>query len=511
MYWGANIAAQDIVSGEATPTDPTVPSLTPSLEFVLPTVDPASLYTPTVEVISPTLEVITPTADAATPTETPLVEAPTTVPTFTLDAVLPTESLETATATLAEIMPILTTEGTATNEATSTASLSPTLTATSAAPEPPMTLLLEETFESGTTYTWRLGAGWLIASDSVGQVLAVSNSSEPTTFAFDNLLNVALESRLLLESGMARFSIRQTADGAYSLLLDTNGQLALFWRDQLIGSSTLPTFDSTLWHTVRIAAVDGLVRVTIDGVEWFALPDVSTGLPGTVSFANAGGSMKVDDLRIFLSAVELAALTAKAQVTATPSPMPLPSFPQPTPEGLFTSLSSGGPNDCIRDNVSTHIDEEFAYIAPGDPDGICEAIEYSRVTPTAPLYPYPSYPIFLDSGTYTLQRTLVIHKSVAFIGRGVDITIITQVNNSNQMAGLVTINNNAAVNFTDFTFSGGLAINDTFGATQGGAIRMYSGYLSLVDMKFANNQASRFGGGNSNRRNCGCSRANNYE
>jgi predicted outer membrane repeat protein len=358
-----------------------------------------------------------------------------------------------------------------------------------------MSLLIEETFESGTTYTWRLGAGWLITPVSTGQVLGVTNSSEPTTFVYDNLLNVALESRLLLESGMARFSIRQTSDGAYSLLLDVNGQLALFWRDQLIGSATLPTFDATLWHTVRIAAVDGLVRITIDGVEWLALPDVSNGLPGTVSFANAGGTMKVDDLRIFLSSAELVALTAKAQVTPTPSPIPLPSLPQATPIGGGGISTMSATNfDCIRDNATTYIDKEFAYIAPGDADGICEAVEYNDTVLTNPLYPYVSYPVFLDTGTYTLQRTLVIDRSVSFYGRKVDLTILTQNSNPSVMAGILTINNNASVHFEDFTFSGGRATNVATSSLSGGAILMYNGKLSLRDMKFTNNQATSQGG-----------------
>jgi len=116
---------------------------------------------------------------------------------------------------------------------------SPTLTTSvtlpAISPEPPLTELFTDHFDSGALYLWTLGAGWGLVPSEGGQALSVTNSDAPVTFVHNSLSDVAVQARFLFEAGKARLSLRQSEAGSYAAELSATGLVELHRGTQLIG------------------------------------------------------------------------------------------------------------------------------------------------------------------------------------------------------------------------------------------------------------------------------------
>lgn len=292
-------------------------------------------------------------SETATATETPTLtltwtETPTTVPTDT--ATETTTAIETPTETPTATFTEGTTES-ATFESTQTASPTaflietPTETATSDfftpspsetatetatatqpayAPEPPLTELFTDNFDTGALYLWTLGAGWGLVPNEGGQALQVTNSDEAVAFVYDNLTNVATQVRFIMTTGLARLSIRQSEAGAYTALIDMNGQVGLYRGSQLIGSAAVSPTTTGQSRTVRISAMENIVRLSIDGIEVIAVADAIPLPPGTISIAGIGvgeNTLTIDDFALWIATSDLV-LTPSPTATATLPPAP---------------------------------------------------------------------------------------------------------------------------------------------------------------------------------------------
>ncbi|MBI5671454.1 MAG: type 4a pilus biogenesis protein PilO [Chloroflexi bacterium] len=166
--------------------------------------------------------------------------------------------------------------------------------------EPPLNLIYSDTFDTGDLTAWKLGTGWQLVTVEDGKALEISNGVEPVVFAQTNLLDSAAQARFFLQGGSARLSIRQSVEGAYTAVLDSSGQVALYRSGVLVESANTAPSSINRWRTMRLSAVQGIVRVTVDEVERIAVQDDAKLPPGTVSFALIGiGSLRVDDVRIW--------------------------------------------------------------------------------------------------------------------------------------------------------------------------------------------------------------------
>jgi hypothetical protein len=153
---------------------------------------------------------------------------------------------------------------------------------TTAAPlptEPPLFLLLHDTFDTGELPLWTLGAGWVLVPSEGGLALQGSGS-EAVTFVHNTLGDVVVQARFLMSAGGARLSVRQSAAGAYTASLDVNGQVALYRGDVLLGAATVSPIAAGQWRVLRLSAIGGALRVAVDGVEVIAVID-SNPLPAT--------------------------------------------------------------------------------------------------------------------------------------------------------------------------------------------------------------------------------------
>ncbi len=187
-------------------------------------------------------------------------------------------------------------------------------------PEISWQLLFTDSFddEGYTANYWQVGAGWEQSSDGVGQVFQVSDSEAPVTYVNDTSPDVVAQVRFLLNSGAARLSVRVSSVGAYHADLYPNGLLTLSRADTQLTLTVLTDMNPTEWHTLRVAAMGGLLRVAVDGATVLETQDASPLPAGTVSFAGhhlGSTPLLVDDF----------ALWTASPITPTETPVPYPS------------------------------------------------------------------------------------------------------------------------------------------------------------------------------------------
>lgn len=95
----------------------------------------------------------------------------------------------------------------------------------------------------------------------------------PTRSARENYYNVAVQVSLRIDSGAARFLVRQSSVGDYRVTLDSNGLVTLSKQGATLGSFTVNPVIPGQWRTLRFAVSDGTLRVTVDGVEIITVRD----------------------------------------------------------------------------------------------------------------------------------------------------------------------------------------------------------------------------------------------
>jgi len=231
-------------------------------------------------------------ATAEATSDTPTEEIPTATPPVPILEItaeptpLPTESPP------AEATPEITLEPTTvTPEITSEAPQIP--------PEPPLNLGLTVNFDAALN-GWILGPGW----SHNGSALQLIDSDQAASPKANMIQNLAVQVRTQIQSGALRLNIRHGSSGSYSTVFGADGRLELYRAGILLQSAQLnPPGDG--WHTVRISAVDNIVRAAVDGEEILVYSDASPLTPGGISFAGSGiSTLQIDDLEIWVAGGE---------------------------------------------------------------------------------------------------------------------------------------------------------------------------------------------------------------
>ncbi|MBZ0303188.1 MAG: hypothetical protein K8J31_25800, partial [Anaerolineae bacterium] len=165
----------------------------------------------------------------------------------------------------------------------------------------PLNLLYVDTFDAGVLYAWEVGPFWSFTSEGGGQALEVTGSNAPVTFRYSTLRDAAVQARFKLDEGSARLSLRESEAGNYTAVLDpTDHTVRLYRKDVLIQSAELPADSAAIWHTVQLSAIEDIVRLVVDQVEYIAIRDLAQLPPGTASFALVGtGTLRVDDFMLW--------------------------------------------------------------------------------------------------------------------------------------------------------------------------------------------------------------------
>lgn len=200
-------------------------------------------------------------------------------------------------------------------------------------------MVINDPFDSGDLSHWTLGAGWQLVASENGQALQVSGSDEAATLLQNTLGDRAAQMRVLMNTGLARLSLRQSEAGAYTLVLDMNGSVSLYRNTQQIGAAQVSPTIQRQWRIVRLSVIGSVLRVAVDGIEVIAMQDAAPLPPGTLSFGGYGlteGALRVDDVVVWVPV---------GTETATETPTDVATLASPTTEPELNMLFNEGFDD----------------------------------------------------------------------------------------------------------------------------------------------------------------------
>lgn len=294
--------------------------------------------TPEVQVeptIEPTATPLPPTAvPTEQPTSTPVVE-----PSHT--PVVPTET--PVAETTAEVTPEVTDEVTVPTEtpiATATATVEPT--ATDYPSEPELALALSSTFDGPENY-WTLDPGWVLTTADDGSgVVSIGAVQTNALAAYIPVMNAAVEARFRLDGGTFVVGVQKSSVASYEARVTADGDVTLYRGALAFGSAKIEPFALDEWHTVRLSAMNGVLRVAVDGATLITTHDDVTLPPGAVYFGSAGDNplaqILVDSIEIRVPVGELFLLPTP-QPTAAPTEIEVTeeATPEVTEEPVVTS------------------------------------------------------------------------------------------------------------------------------------------------------------------------------
>src|SRR5690606_28650022 len=153
-------------------------------------------------------------------------------------------------------------------------------------PDPVLAGLITDTFDSGDLSNWSFKeAGWALVPHDAGRALHVFNTHAHARLIHTDRLNMAVEIAVLLNHGDARLSVRHSAAGSYTVTLKASGNVNLYRANELMASAQVAPSAPDQWRTLRLSAIQDVLRVRVDGIEVIAIRDDSMLPPGGVSLS----------------------------------------------------------------------------------------------------------------------------------------------------------------------------------------------------------------------------------
>jgi CSLREA domain-containing protein/uncharacterized repeat protein (TIGR01451 family) len=193
-------------------------------------------------------------------------------------------------------------------------------------PEPKLGLLGSDTFDTQPLMGWNNGPGWAFVPHDSGLGLQIFNSNQPIVWVHADLYNIVAQASFQNTNGDAQVSVRVSGAGSYTLSLNAVGQVSLLRAGQLFSSATVAPTGAGQWRSLRLSAIGGMLRASIDGTEVIALEDIAPLPPGAITLGGWFSSIsdqaelpqntvQVDDFAVYIPVEEL------PLSTATPSPI----------------------------------------------------------------------------------------------------------------------------------------------------------------------------------------------
>ncbi|MCB9453325.1 MAG: hypothetical protein H6672_17985 [Anaerolineaceae bacterium] len=281
--------------------------------------------------------------------------------------------------------------------ATPTAEVTVTPTPTALPPEPPLELIFTDNFDSGETLLWTLtGAAGFVPSEG-GQALQIETGGK-VTFVNPNVNEAAVAARVQVQTGAVRLNLRESTEGRYTAVLSADGTVSLYRNDVLLGANSIAPLTPDGWRTLRLSALEGVVRVSVDSLEVIAVPDTSPLPPGTIAFV-ADGLALVDDFGLWIPVM-----------TALSTPFSTDQSIVPTP-----ALEIGA------NFVAPQINTTSVDITVNTVLGIITSMEAANRNPGVP------YIIRIEPGTYEFNyrgSDQTSWNALPAIQNGVDVTLV---------------------------------------------------------------------------------------
>jgi len=294
-------ADETLASTEIATTEPTIIDLTET-----PTLEPTATLSETSTEIPFSTE--TPTA---IPTEIPTQQATSEV-TLEITQVATVESTPegSATATIDSSMPTSSPTATATSESF-IPELPLSMTPSVLFPEQKMEMFFSDVFNGGDDLAgWQLEEGWSFVEFENGQALKMP-SDRKASFLSQPLYNLSVQANLAFNAGLVSLSIRQSNLGSYTVVLGLDGQLALYRAGTLLAFNSVTPSISGQRRVLAIAAIENVLRVSIDDVEVITAMDTSPLPAGNIAFMGSGNGtdgLLIDNVQVNVVSAELSAL-----------------------------------------------------------------------------------------------------------------------------------------------------------------------------------------------------------
>lgn len=353
--------------------------------------------------------------------------------------------------------------------------------------EPALQLLVREFFDNGDISPWNMAANWSLVPSESGSALASNYSDGPLEYQKMSFYSLAVQARFLFESGSLSFRLRNSSAGQYSVVLDASGSLALYRGDTLLQSAQVSANTSGQWRIIRISAVEGTLRVSLDNLEVLSFADTDPLPAGSISIkASADTQLLFDDFFVWVPQAEIANYPSPtAYAPIIPSPLPptavplvdmsntikdLSAFPPPSQEQLSAGnqlLSTLG-----NDNFSGSVNIAALPYTVSD-NTIADTLESNEDIPTC------GYGM---SNTVWFTLTPSVNATYSFSTAGSDFDTIVGVYTGSSVDNLTQLSCNDDVSTTNLTsyLTVNLVSGTSYQIQVGGFNGRYGNYSLLV-------------------------------
>jgi subtilisin family serine protease len=168
--------------------------------------------------------------------------------------------------------------------------------------EPPVRLLARALLNGGDVEQWQIGGGWsVVPSDGGGALSGATN--EPALRTNGVFFNAAAQARFNLMSGTARLSLRASTVSSYTAEMNANGIITLLRGNTALGSALVNTPTQAGWHTLRLSAIQGTLRVAVDNVEMIVALDPAPLPPGSAQITLGAVGTTADGTSVYAPAL----------------------------------------------------------------------------------------------------------------------------------------------------------------------------------------------------------------
>ncbi|KAB2893767.1 MAG: hypothetical protein F9K28_07400 [Bacteroidetes bacterium] len=204
-------------------------------------------------------------------------------------------------------------------------------------PEPTLPLIHTETFDSINPTVWLFDVKDRVVSDSGNNALHVAGQKPPVMLTQGYIEDVIVEARFSIVEGIGQLIVRHSGQGEYIATLESNGTVSLYRRDTLLATTSITPLSSGRWYTLRLSAIDQVLRVSVNGNEVIRAADPQPLPPGMVMLADGRSTennLFIDDFNVWgtISSPPVAIPTPALLVETT-------SFSNPNAEIVFYSMN----------------------------------------------------------------------------------------------------------------------------------------------------------------------------
>lgn len=195
----------------------------------------------------------------------------------------------------------------------------------------------------------------------------------------ENLFQVAVEAELSFDNGVVGLVVRRDGERGYSVELDANGSVSLFRNDELLAETELDGFAPEDEHDLRLSAMSGILRVSVDGAEVIALLDDDALPAGSVILATSlpdDAELEVDEIVVYVP---------EGSVPTEPAPTDTPD-PTDVPEVVVTAeVTAEATQTIAEDSVPVIVPDIVVATPETTPEPTTEVTVEAEVTaePTA--------------------------------------------------------------------------------------------------------------------------------